>query len=186
MKQVTMVTGNIGKWQVASEIFKKYNVELLHEKMNTFEIQSHEVEEVSKHSALYAAEKLERPVIKSDVGYFIESLNGFPGPFLRYINDYLTSEEILKLMEDKENRTILLKECLTFATPNGECIQFVSVEKAGISKISMGSGTTFDRIVIFEGQDKPKSMNSEEENIKHFEKQLDIYDKMAKYLESRE
>ena len=57
-------------------------------------------------------EKLERPVIKSDVGYFIEALNGFPGPFLRYINDYLTSEEILKLMEDKENRTILLKECL--------------------------------------------------------------------------
>ena len=49
----------------------------------------------------------------------------------------------------------------------------------------MGSGTTFDRIVIFDGQDKPKSMNSEEENLKHFEKQLDIYDKMAKYLESR-
>ena len=186
MKQVTMVTGNIGKWQVASEIFKKYNVELLHEKMDTFEIQSHEVEEVSKYSALYAAKKLERPVIKSDVGYFIEALNGFPGPFLRYINDYLTSEEILKLMEDKENRTILLKECLTFATPDGEYIQFVSIEKASISKISMGSGTTFDRIVIFDGYDKPKSMNSEEENLKHFEKQLDIYDKMAKYLESRE
>ena len=89
-------------------------------------------------------------------------------------------------MEDKENRTILLKECLTFATPNGEYIQFVSVEKASISKISMGSGTTFDRIVIFEGQDMPKSMNSAEDNLKHFEKQLDIYDKMAKYLESRE
>ena len=37
---------------------KKYNVELLHEKKwILFEIQSHEVEEVSKYSAFYAAEK---------------------------------------------------------------------------------------------------------------------------------
>lgn len=183
MKSVTMVTGNLGKWRIASDIFKKYNVELLHEKMDTPEIQDHNVEEVSKYSAIYAANKLNTPVIKSDVGYYIEALNGFPGPFLRYINDYLTSEEVLKLMEDKENRIILLKECLTFATPGGLVKQFVNIEKATISESAMGSGTTFDRIVIFKGDNLPKSMNSEEKNYKHFEESLIIYDKMAKYLE---
>lgn len=186
MKKVTMVTGNLGKWKVASKIFEKYNVELFHEKINTPEIQSHDVEEVSKYSAEYAAQKLNKPVIKSDVGYYIEALNGFPGPFLRYINDYLTSEEILKLMDGKENRVILLKECLTFATPSGLIKQFVNIEKATISKKAMGTGTTFDRIVIFNGDKLPKSMNSEEKNYKHFEETLVIYDNMAKYLERSE
>lgn len=183
MKSVTMVTGNLGKWKVASDIFEKYNVALFHEKMDTPEIQSYDVEEVSKYSAIYAASKLNRPVIKSDVGYYIKSLNGFPGPFLRYINTYLTSEEILKLMEDKKDRTILLKECLTFATPNGFIKQFVNEEEATIAKEALGKGTTFDRIVIFKGDKLSKSMNSEEENYKHFEETLIIYRKMAKYLE---
>lgn len=83
MKNVTMVTGNMGKWKVASDIFKKYDIELLHEKMDTPEIQSHDVEDVSKYSAIYAANKLNKAVIKSDVGYFIEALNGFPGPLFK-------------------------------------------------------------------------------------------------------
>jgi len=181
-----MVTGNLGKWKIASDIFKKYNVELLQEKMDTPEIQAFDVEEVSEFSAKYAALKLNKPVIKSDVGYYIEELNGFPGPFLKYINSYLTGEQILKLMDGKTNRTILLKECLTFATPSGETKSFTNVEKATLSNEAMGDGSAFDRIVIFENDELPKSMNSEEKNFKHFEESLVLYDQMAKYLEGIE
>lgn len=186
MKEITMVTGNLGKWRVASDIFSKFNIKLCHEKMDTPEIQSHNVEDVSMYSAKYAAKEINKSVIKSDVGYYIESLNGFPGPFLRYANEMLSSEDILKMMEGKENRTIYLKECLTFATPEGETKQFVNIEKASLSEIAMGEGTTFDRIVVFEGEKHPKSMNTEEENYAHFEKTLTIYYDMAKYLESME
>ncbi len=58
--QVVMVTGNKGKWEVAKDIFKKYNVELFQEEMETPEIQSYDVEEVSKYSALYAASKIKK------------------------------------------------------------------------------------------------------------------------------
>lgn len=178
-----MVTGNMGKWKIASDIFKKYNVKLLHYKMDTPEIQSFDIEEVSKYSALYAAKELNKSVIKSDVGYYISSLNGFPGPFLKYINHYLTSEEIIKIMRGKKNRNIILKECLTFATPSGKTKQFINEEVATIATKAYGEGTTFDRIVIFKGDKLPKSMNTDEENYKHFEEKLIIYDKMAKYLE---
>ena len=183
MKKVTMITGNMGKWKIASDIFKKYNVELEHIKIDTPEIQSHDVEEVSKYSAEYASNKLNIPVIKSDVGYYIEELGGFPGPFLRYINDMLDSEDILKMMEGKENRKILLKECLTFSCPNRESVQFINVEEATLAKKAEGEGTTFDRIVIFKNEDHPKSMNTLEENYKHFEENLKIYDDVAKYIE---
>ena len=175
MKQVTMVTGNLGKLRIAKEIFKAYNIELLHEKMDTFEIQSMDVCEVSKYSALYASKKLNKDVIKSDVGYYIEELNGFPGPFLRYINETLTSSDIIKMMEGKTNRKIILKECLTYASKE---------EEATLSDKPYGSGTTFDKIVIFKEDTLPKSMKKEEENYRHFEKTLTIYNKMAEYLKN--
>lgn len=183
MDKVTMITGNMGKWRVASDIFSKYNIILEHIKMDTPEIQSHDVEDVSKYSAEYASKELNLAVIKSDVGYYIEELGGFPGPFLRYANDMLKSEDVLKMMEGKENRKIYLKECLTFAAPGKETKQFINIEEASLSKEAMGSGTTFDRIVIFKGQKLPKSMNTEEENYKHFEENLVIYDEAAKYIE---
>lgn len=183
MKKVTMVTGNMGKWKVASDIFSKYNVELELYKMDTPEIQDHDVCEVSKYSAIYAAEKLNKAVIKSDVGYYIETLGGFPGPFLRYANEMLKSEDVLKMMDGKENRKIILKECLTYAEPNGKYKQFINEEEATIALKAEGDGTTFDRIVIFNGEDHPKSLNSDEVNYKHFEDTLIIYDSAAKYIE---
>ena len=182
MKEITMVTGNLGKWKVAKDIFDKYEVKLLHEKMDTPEIQSEDVEEVSRYSALYAAKKLNKPVIKSDVGYYIETLRGFPGPLLRYANSMLTSKDILAMMDEKTDRTILLKECLTYAEPNGFTKEFVNIETATIGFKEEGNGSTFDKIIIFEGQNHPKSLNSEEENHKHFEKTLVIYDECANYI----
>ena len=183
-KEIIIVTGNAGKYKIANNIFKEKGLNLMQEKIETPEIQSYNVEDVSAYSALYAAKALNKPVIKSDVGYFIPALNGFPGPFVKYINGMLSSEEILKLMENKTDRTIFLKECLTYATPTGEIKQFINEEKASIALSAYGTGSAFDRIVIFEGQEMPKSMNSDEENLEHFKKSLKIYEDMAEYLKN--
>ena len=57
MKEITMVTGNKGKWKIASDIFKKREILLSQEKIETPEIQAYNVEEVSAYSAIYAARK---------------------------------------------------------------------------------------------------------------------------------
>lgn len=183
-KEIIMVTGNAGKYKIAKDIFIEKGLNLIQEKIETPEIQSYNVEDVSAYSVLYAAKELNKPVIKSDVGYFIPALNGFPGPFVKYINGMLSSEEILKLMENKTDRTIFLKECLTYATPTGEIKQFINEEKASIALSAYGTGSAFDRIVIFEGQEMPKSMNSDEENLENFKKSLKIYEDMAEYLKN--
>ncbi|MBR2587721.1 MAG: NUDIX domain-containing protein [Bacilli bacterium] len=183
-KEIIMVTGNSGKYKIAKDIFIEKGLNLIQEKIETPEIQSYNVEDVSAYSALYAAKELNKPVIKSDVGYFIPALNGFPGPFVKYINGMLSSEGILKLMENKTDRTIFLKECLTYATPTGEIKQFINEEKASIALSAYGTGSAFDRIVIFEGQEMPKSMNSDEENLEHFKKSLKVYEDVAEYLKN--
>lgn len=110
-------------------------------------------------------------------------LNGFPGPFVKYINGMLTSEELLKLMENKEDRNIILKECLTYTTQTGEIKQFINEEKATIALNAYSTGSAFDRIVVFERQVLPKSMNIEE-NLEYFKRSLKIYEDMAEYLKN--
>lgn len=185
MQEVVMATSNAGKYNIAKKIFEKKGIKLVQEKIETPEIQSYDVEEVSKYSALYAAKKIMKPVIKSDVGYFIEELHGFPGPFLKYINGMLTSNEILKMLENKDNRNIVLRECVTYAEPNGFYKQFVSEENAKIAYEEAGEGSTFDKIVIFEGENKPKALNTAEENYEHFVKSLKVYEYVSDYLENK-
>ena len=88
------------------------------------------------------------------------------------------------MMEGKTNRKIILKECLTYASKDGKIKQFINEEEATLSNKPYGSGTTFDKIVIFKEDTFPKSMNKDEKNYKHFEKTLTIYNKMAEYLEN--
>ena len=49
---------------------------------------------------------------------------------------------------------------------------FFNEEKASIALDVYGTGSAFDRIVVFEEQELPKSMNTDEENLEHFKKSL--------------
>ena len=60
---------------------------------------------------------------------------------------------------------------------------FLNEEKTSIALDVYGIGLAFDRIVVFEGQKLPKSMNTDEENLEHFKKNLKIYEYIAEYLE---
>ena len=182
MEKFIMITSNTGKYQIARDIFRKYNLELIQATIELPELQDYDVVKVSKYSAVFAANTLGKPVIKSDIGYYIDELGGFPGAYVKHINQMLKPDDILKMMEHKRNRKILLKECLTYAHPNGNVKQFVSEEEAHLSKFAMGRGTTFDKIIVLDGFDRPKGIYDYQTNVKHFKDNLTIYDEMAKYL----
>ncbi|HBY21332.1 MAG: hypothetical protein A2Y24_04380 [Clostridiales bacterium GWE2_32_10] len=186
MKEATFVTGNQGKWEIARDIFKEYAVVLHQKKIETPEIQSLDICEVSIYSSKYAGDKVGKAVIKSDVGYYLEGLGGFPGPFVKFINQTLKAEDILKMMEGKENRKVILKECLTYYEPGKEPVTFISEETGHIANESMGEGSTMDQILILEGFDRPKGMYSKEEMHNHFKSKLQIYHDVAKYIRNKE
>ena len=87
--------------------------------------------------------------------------------------------------KNKNNRKIYLKECLTYAEPNGFTKEIINVEEATLATKEAGNGSTFDKILILKGDNHPKSLNSEKENIKHLKKALVIYDECAKFLISK-
>jgi len=118
------ITGNHIKFNVASQVFMNTGIVLLQKKLSTPEIQSKSVQEVAKYSATWASKLLNKPVIVTDAGFYIEALNGFPGPFIKFVNEWFSVEDYINLMQGKTNRTLIIEDCLAYCYPNKEPIVF--------------------------------------------------------------
>ena len=121
----------------------------------------------------------------SDAGYYIEALNGFPGPFIKYINQWLTAEDLLRLMEGKENRNAFIKECIAYCEPGGQPVCFFGNFKGTITLVPGAKGATpINEIFIPDGLTQPESEISNEERLK-FWKQDAAWRELAEYLRGR-
>ena len=183
MKQITYVTSNSYKIELAQRILQPLGIEVVQKKIYCPELQDDDILNVSKYSAKYAANQLQQPVIKNDSGLIIEALNGFPGPYTSYIEDTITEDGILNLMQNKENRAAYFLEVVSFCEPNKEPISFVSKTFGFISKEKRGEyGWSFDRIFIPKGEEKTLAQFEDDERWKFWSN--DAYLNLKNYLEN--
>lgn len=183
MKSIFFITGNSLKFQVAQKALASIGIELVQKDLETPEIQSANVEEIASFSAAWASDLLKEPVIVSDVAYSIEALNGFPGPFIKYINEWLGAEDILRLMDGKDNRAVIVKECLVYCEPGKKPVIFCGSTKGAIANKKGGKGwTPINEIFIPEGHDKVESDIPWEEMKEFWAKSLNHYQALAEYL----
>ena len=183
--KISFVTGNTGKWEIGRDIFTKYGLELNQANMETPEIQSLDVKEVASYSAQYAAQKLGMPVIKSDVGYYITALKGFPGPFIKYINQMLTEDDLLRLMKGIKDRSMVIRECLAYAEPNGFTKCLVHEQKTRIAEQADGTGNSIDKIMILDGFTKTRGASDPKDVAEFWKKSLTLYHEMAEFLREK-
>jgi len=149
MKQLIFITGNQRKFTSAQDILTDYGIDIIQNAMDTPEIQDEDISKVAEYSARYASEQLNKPVIKVDVGFEIEALNGFPGPFSKHINKWLPPEKILKLMENEKNRKAKFIDVVAFCDLGKGPISFISETPGTISeKVEGEKGWGIDQIFI--------------------------------------
>lgn len=190
LPEVCCVTGNAGKWA----IFQSTMGDMLNLKqalLETPEIQALDVAEVALFSAKWAAKELGKPVLKTDVGYYVEALRGFPGPFVKWTNMTLTAENVLAMLAGESNRGILIKDALAYAEPDGFSMVTV-VERRGTIGEAVYVGETawksiFDQIVVEEGETKCFAVMTFEEQIailkrKHRAKHRELAEKVVARL----
>lgn len=108
-----MVTSNKNKYLTMKRNFDKYGIDLRQFEVSLPEIQSYEVEEVIKGKIKEAYNRLRKPCIVHDSGFFIPSIKGFPGALVHPILDKIDIEGILKLLENKD-RKCYFHECLAY------------------------------------------------------------------------
>ena len=185
MKTITYVTGNWAKIASAKQILEPLGYEIDNIKMETPEIQANDVSEVAKYSAKWAANELNKAVIKNDTGFFINKYNGFPGAYMRYMDDTLQIDGLLKLMEDVEDRSCYLKESIAYCEPGKEPVVFEGITEGTIALEPTGEygWGIIDHLFIPKGETKTLGCFPDEERWKFWS--LDAYKKLVEYLDNK-
>ena len=103
--ELFFVSSNNHKFTEAQRILSNLGLEISLFKTTLEEIQSNSLSEIAKRKALDAYSKVQKPVIIEDDGLFIDSLDGFPGPYSSYVYDTIGNKGIMSLLEKIELRT---------------------------------------------------------------------------------
>ncbi|WP_461614951.1 non-canonical purine NTP pyrophosphatase [Clostridium sp. Marseille-QA1073] len=163
------VTGNDTKFDVALKTFTNTGIALLQKILSTPEIQSKSVQEVAMYSASWASKELNQPVMVTDAGFYIESLNGFPGPFIKFVNEWFSVDDYINLMKGKTNRTIIIQDCLAYCHPDEKLVVFTGTYRGKLAtKPGKKCGTSIEQLFIPEDFDVPISDIPEEEMVAYW------------------
>lgn len=182
-KTVCLVTGNPLKVEVARNSLAKYGIGVEQLVLDTPEIQSDDTEEVAKYSVKFAAEKTGKPVMKVDFGMHIECLNGFPGPFVKFINHWLSANQFIKLYENELNKKAYFIDALGYCEPGKEPVCFVAKTFGTLLSTPQGDdGNMVDSLFIPDGFTKSIAELTKEESLRLWDN--DRYTQLAEYLKN--
>lgn len=174
--KIVFVTGNSGKFKEIKEILEPFGFEVIQNKFEAPEIQADELEPIAAASAKAAAYELGLPVLVDDSGLFIETLNGFPGPYSRFVQDHLGNEKILKLMNGETNRNAYFKTVVAYCRPGEEAKTYSGIVRGQIAHEERGcQGFGYDPIFEYEGKTFGELENSIKNKISHRRRAVDLF-----------
>jgi XTP/dITP diphosphohydrolase len=130
-----------------------YNIEVEPIELPVDEIQSDDPEDIAVKKAKQAYKLAAQPVIVSVSSWNILSLHGFPGAYLRAIGSWLSAADLLKLLEDKSDRSVCLTHVVAFYDGKRHKV-FTQDYWGTIAAAPRGEGTAVEQIVVMTGQDK--------------------------------
>jgi XTP/dITP diphosphohydrolase len=146
---IFFATSNFHKFNEARKILAEHGIAVAMLRIEVPEIQDDDLENIAKASALSAMEKAHLPLIAEDAGLFIEELNGFPGPYSKYVLHTIGMNGILRLLEGKNERHARFKSTICYCSPKGVLRSFRGVAKGKIARNIRGNrGFGFDPIFL--------------------------------------
>lgn len=148
-KKIILLTGNERKKKSFEQAIIGYDIEAEIQKPWIPEIQSEDSGEIAAYSAKYGSNLLNKPVIKMDSGFFIDGLNGFPGPFVSYVDKQIGADLFFNILKKLKNRKARIKNSLAYCEPGKEPKIFESGCNGRITKsLLLDKGSFIDRLFI--------------------------------------
>ena len=145
--QLIFGTSNSNKLIEAKQILEPhgYKVEQYH--VDLLEIQDSNLEKIAKIS-LENLPEMHVNIFVEDTGLFIESLNGFPGPYASFVFKTIGNTGILKLLKNETNKKAYFESYIAFKNNNGKIFTFQGKCEGEISNSLKGEKWGFDPIFI--------------------------------------
>ena len=116
--KITIVTSNAGKAREVAAFFGGL-LEVDHVALDIPEYRSNDIAEIAREKVRYAYGQLNTPLIVDDTGFFIDALEGFPGPYAAYILNSIGNAGILKLMDGVSYRDARFTTGIAYADEYG-------------------------------------------------------------------
>lgn len=143
---LTYITANNDKIFFAKKGLLPQGITFETKALELIEIQSSSIEEITHHKAKQAFAILGTPVFVTDEGWSIPALNGFPGAYMKYMNEWLSPHDYLHLMESHSNKTIIKSVALCYAdSKNTRC--FTATYEGEFINSIQGNGFSAMRVV---------------------------------------
>jgi XTP/dITP diphosphohydrolase len=159
MSELLYATTNKIKFKKAEKIFSEVEIDLKRGDFDFEEIQVADGKKIALHKARQAFDFFKKPVIVSDDVWSIPALNGFPGPYMKEVDNWFEAEDWLNLMRSKADKRIKLISYVVYKDEKKEKTfvheserRFISKERKFFSKDGLLDIITLegDKVVISE------------------------------------
>ena len=167
LSELFFATSNENKFQEAERILANLGVKINLFKTTLEEIQSNDLNYIAKKKAINAFKFVQKPVIIEDDGLFIDSLNGFPGPYSSYVYDTIGNKGIMNLLENSVVRDAKFVSIIAYLDSTGDVKLFESSIPGKITSIIEKGGWGYDPIFIPDGESKTYANVSDKDKFSH-------------------
>ena len=151
MTEVIYATGNKDKFTQARHVCGPAGITLIQRSLNVPEVQSDDAVVIARDKAAKAYERFQQPVVISDDSWAIPGLGGFPGPYMKYVNDWFSVDDWLNLTRPLADRTIILKQVVAFIDGDETRIFSRDLEGQLLTESRGESSYPHTHIVSFDG-----------------------------------
>lgn len=151
MRTLLFCTGNHEKFLNAAHAARKYDIKLEQRELTIDEIQSEDAEAIVRDKLQKAYELVRQPVVVTDDSWEIPALNGFPGPYMKSINHWLSPEDYLRLTKPLADRRIFLIQRVGFT--DGATTKILTAKTGGtlLTDIKGDYGLANHKLVSMDG-----------------------------------
>ena len=164
MQNITLVTGNKGKLKEYESLLpKNIPITFTTREVDINEIQSLDLEVIVRDKLERAFNMIHAPVIVEDVAAGLTSLNGLPGPFIKFFEEKLGKSALFTLAKQPDEPVIIT--CIT-GYYDGERMVVGVGELHGKVVAPRGyNGFGFDSVIVPDGETQTMAeMSTEKKN----------------------
>lgn len=164
MEKITLVTGNPNKLKEYQALLPEHSAfEFTSHSLDIPEIQSLNLEEIVRNKLLHAYESLKTPVVVEDISAELQSLEGLPGPFIKFFEQKLGADALYKL--SKQDADPVTIKCTIGYYDGQEFVFGEGILNGKIVKPAGDNGFGFDMVIIPNGESRTVAqMDIQEKN----------------------
>lgn len=129
MSALSVITTNEQKFRTAQKVCAEFDIELTQVSTHDIdEIQGEDAEKIIARKAADAFALVQKPLVVTDDSWIIPALGGFPGAYMKSVNQWFKLEDWRRLLDGVEDRTVILRQMVAYQDELEQVIFSVDVE----------------------------------------------------------